>query len=292
MKFVLSTSFVPVSDIAAIAQKADEVGWHGLSFSDHVVHPKKLNTPYPYTQNGERRWDAFTEWPDPMVMIGALASITQRIEFMNNIYVLPMRNPFMAAKAISTAAVLSNNRINLCIGVGWSKDEFQLLEQDFHTRGKRCDEAVTVLRKLMQGGWVKHDGEFYPFDELEMSPTPSEPIPIWVGGISPFALKRAAKIGDGWVSDLQSSEEITASIAEIQKLRQKENKSMDGFQVMASPNDAFMPEQYLELETKGVTHIMTMPWFFYHKPPFTLEQQLDSIERFYHDVIVKSQVNK
>lgn len=287
MKFVLSTSFIPVKDIPAIAQKADETGWHGLSFSDHVVHPKNLKVPYPYTPNGKRRWEAFTQWPDPMVMIGALSTITQHIEFMNNIYVLPMRNPLMAAKAISTAAVLSDNRLNLCIGVGWSKDEFELLEQDFHTRGKRCDESIEILRKLMQGGWVKHDGELYPFEELEMSPVPDKPVPIWVGGISKFALRRAAQFGDGWVSDLQSSKEITDSIVDIKEQRQKLGTDNENFSVMASPNDAFMPEQFMELEDNGVTHIMTMPWHFYQKPPFTLEQQLDSIERFYHNVIVK-----
>ena len=196
MKFVLSTSFVSIKDIPKLAVACDKAGWHGISFSDHVVHPKQLKkADYPYTKTGERRWDAFTEWPDPMVMIGALSSITNNIEFMNNIYVLPMRNPFFAAKAIATAAVLSSNRVNICIGVGWSKDEFELLEQDFHTRGKRCDEAITVMKKLWHDGytpdadgWVSHDGEFYPFEPLEMSPTPSAHIPIWVGGISKAAL--------------------------------------------------------------------------------------------------------
>lgn len=285
MKFVLSTSFTQLADIPKLAQHADQVGWHGISFSDHVVHPQQLKTPYPYTDDGERRWPAFTEWPDPMVMIGALSTITERIEFMNNVYVLPMRNPFMAAKAINTAAILSNNRLNLCVGIGWSKDEFQLLEQDFHTRGKRCDEAIIILRKLMKGGWVEHDGEFYPFDKLEMSPVPSKAIPIWIGGISKFALKRAARIGDGWVSDLQSSADIVSSIDSIQQQRQALGRENEAFSVMATPNDAFMPEQYMALKDKGVTHIMTMPWYFYGKPPFTLQDQMDAIERFYNDVI-------
>jgi len=151
MHFVLSTSFSSVTDLKKIAIAADECGWEAMSFSDHVVNPEKLNTPYPYTENGERRWQPFTDWPDPWVMIGALASITTRLKFTNNIFVLPMRNPFLVAKAISTAAIISDNRVIPAIGVGWSKDEFELLQQDFHTRGKRADEMIAIMRLLWTG---------------------------------------------------------------------------------------------------------------------------------------------
>lgn len=241
MKFVLSSSFCELKDIPKLAVAADKAGWSGISFSDHVVHPQQLKMPYPYTDDGERRWPEFTQWPDPMVMIGALASITENIEFMNNIFVLPMRNPFLTAKAVSTAAILSDNRVNLCIGVGWSKDEFELLEQDFHTRGKRCDEIVTILRKLWQGGWQEHDGQFYPFDKLEMTPAPTKQVPIWVGGISKAALKRAARLGDGWVTDLQPSQEIIDSIEAIREYRKEYGRDHLPFNVMATPNDAFLP---------------------------------------------------
>jgi probable F420-dependent oxidoreductase len=286
MKFVLSTSFVPVKDIPALAIAADKAGWAGISFSDHVVHPKKLQkTRYPYTEDGERRWDAFTEWPDPMVMIGALSTITENIQFMNNVYVLPMRNPLFAAKAISTAAILTNNRINVCVGVGWSKDEFELLEQDFHTRGKRCNEAIEIMQKLFKGGWVSHRGEHYQFDELEMSPVPTKPVPLWVGGISKAALNRVAKYGDGWVTDLQTTDDIIDSIKTIKNLRKQYGREQLPLSVMATPNDAFVPDQYRVLEDAGVTHIMTQPWFYYHKPPFSVESQADAIKRYADEVI-------
>lgn len=151
MKFVLSTSFSKIEHLMQLAPVADETGWEALTFSDHVVHPKTISTPYPYTEDGSRRWEAFTEWPDPWVLIGALAGITKRIRFTNNVFVLPMRNPFMAAKAISTAAVVSNNRVTLTIGMGWSSDEFALVGQQFERRGKRADEMVEVMRKLWTG---------------------------------------------------------------------------------------------------------------------------------------------
>ena len=134
MKFVMSTSFSSVADLTQLAPVADEAGWYAMSFSDHVANPEKINTPYPYTEDGSRRWEAFTDWPDPWVMIGALATITSRLRFTNNVFVLPMRNPFLVAKAVGTAQVLSHGRLILGIGLGWMKDEFELLGQNFHDR--------------------------------------------------------------------------------------------------------------------------------------------------------------
>lgn len=131
-------------------------------------------------------------------MIGALATITKKLRFTNNIFVLPMRNPFLMAKAIGTVAIISNNRVTPAIGVGWSGDEFSLMQQDFKTRGKRTDEMLEIMRLLWTGKMVEYRGEHYQFDALEMNPAPSEYIPIWVGGISEPAMKRAARLGDGW----------------------------------------------------------------------------------------------
>ncbi len=166
MKFVLSAAFSPLDDLPALARAADQHQWQAMSFSDHVVNPETITTPYPYTEDGSRRWQAFTDWPDPWVSIGALASITERLRFTNNVFVLPMRNPFLVAKAVSTAAILSNNRVTLTIGVGWSRDEYLLMQQDFHTRGKRCDEMITIMKKLWTGKMVQHQGQHYQFEPL------------------------------------------------------------------------------------------------------------------------------
>lgn len=285
MKFVISTSFSTVAHLTKLAPVADQCGWDAMSFSDHVVHPKQISTPYPYTENGERRWNEFTDWPDPMVMVGALSTITTRLHFMNNIFVLPMRNPFLVAKAAGTAAIVSNNRMRLCIGVGWSKDEFELLQQDFHTRGKRCDEMVAVMRKCWAGGWQSHQGEYYSFDELEMSPAPTQQIPIWVGGISEAAFKRAARLADGWISDLQTSDEIAGCIEKIRRYRKEYGRDHLPFGVMATPSDAFTVDQYRKLEARGVTHILTQPWPFYHGDTQDLDKKIDGIKRYADDVI-------
>lgn len=285
MRFVLSTSFSSVADLKELAKTADSCGWEAMSFSDHVVNPQTIKTPYPYTENGERRWQPFTDWPDPWVMIGALASITKNLKFTNNIFVLPMRNPFLVAKAISTAAIISDNRVIPAIGVGWSKDEFELLQQDFHTRGKRADEMVEIMRLLWTGELVEYQGKHYQFDALEMNPAPSAYIPIWVGGISEAAMRRAARIADGWVSDLQSSAEILSCIQRIQQYRKEYGRENIPFSVMATPSDAFTIDGYKRLEDGGVSHILTQPWPFYYGDTQELAKKIDGIKRYADDYI-------
>ena len=285
MKFVLSTSFSTVAHLTELAPVADTHGWHAMSFSDHVVNPAEINTPYPYTADGSRRWAPFTDWPDPWVMIGALATITTRLRFTNNIFVLPMRNPFLVAKAISTAAIVSNNRVTPAIGVGWSGDEFDLMQQDFRTRGKRTDEMLEVMRLLWTGEMVAYQGEYYRFESLEMNPAPEAYIPIWIGGISDPAMKRAARLGDGWVTDLQTSEEIVECIRKIDDWRREYGREQDAFDIMATPSDAWDVEGYKRLEDAGVTHILTMPWPFYHGETEDLDKKIDGVKRYADDII-------
>jgi probable F420-dependent oxidoreductase len=287
LKFVLSTSFSTVAHLTELAPVADTHGWHSMSFSDHVVNPAQINTPYPYTDDGSRRWQPFTDWPDPWVMIGALSTITKRLRFTNNIFVLPMRNPYLTAKAISTAAIVSQNRVTAAFGVGWSRDEFELMEQDFSTRGKRTDEMLEIMRLLWTGEMVEYQGKYYQFGAMEMNPAPSEPIPIWIGGISDPAMKRAARLGDGWVTDLQTSAEIIESIERINNWRREYGRENEPFEVMATPSDAWDIDGYKRLQDAGVSHILTMPWPFYHGESEQLEHKIDGIKRYADDIIAR-----
>lgn len=283
MKFVVSAAFQPLEHLVPLARACEDAGFEAISFSDHVVYPEILDTPYPYTADGSRRYDETSVFPDPWVAIGALASVTTRLRFTNNVFVLAMRNPFLAAKAISTAAVMSGDRVTLTIGVGWSNIEFELLGQSFRDRGRRTDEMIEVMRRLWTGEPFEHHGTFYDFPTVRMVPAPAARIPIWVGGISDAALRRAAR-NDGWISDLQPTSDIVESIEKIRKLR--ESLSREGsFDVMASANDAWDVAGYRRLEEAGVTHVLTMPWAFYHGLTDDLERKCEGIHRFAEDVI-------
>ena len=289
MKFALSTFMTPVADLPELAVAAEAAGWSMITMSDHVANPKELSVPYPYTADGSRRWTEFTEWPDQLVTMGAFATITKTIRFTTNAFVLPMRNPFLVAKALATLSVLSGNRVTLTIGVGWSKDEFGLLGQDFHTRGKRADEMVEIMRLLWSGDYVEYHGQHYDFPPVEMNPKPAGTIPIWVGGISDAALRRAARLGDGWLTDFQPAADIVASIEKIRALRRELGRDHLPFDVMATPSDVFDPDGLRRLQDQGVTHIIGTPWLMYHQGATTLEQKKDSVRRFADEVIARTQ---
>lgn len=287
MQFAISTAFHAPADLIELARAADECGYAYLAMSDHVVHPRELATPYPYTEDGQRRWEAFTPWPDPWVTAAALAMVTTRIRFYTSVYVLPLRNPFQIAKSVGTAAVLSGDRVSLGVGVGWCEEEFELMEQSFRRRGARANEMFDVLRKLWGGGWVEHHGEFYDFDALEMSPSPARPIPIYSGGFSKPALRRAAHHGDGWISDLHTTAEILPLIEEVLRLRAEGPRAGEPFEIFASVSDAHELDGYRRLRDAGATHLLTMPWFFYSGAAEDIGLRCDGVRRFADDVLAK-----
>ncbi len=285
MKFVISLAFSDPTHILALARAADECGFEAIAVSDHVVHPENIKTPYPYTQDGAPRWQAPSPWPDPWVTIGAMSAVTKRLRFLTNIFVLPLRNPFSVAKAVGTAQVLSGGRVALGIGVGWMKDEFLLMEQDFHTRGRRTDEMIEVMRELWRGGMVEYHGKFYDFGPLQMSPAPSQPIPLYFGGLSDRALQRVGRVGDGWISDIHRSDEIRELILKIRQERDKAGRANEPLEVIASVSDVADADGYQRLEDAGVTQINTMPWVFYKGATDSLQEKLDGLRRFADDMI-------
>lgn len=285
MKFATALAFSDPTQFVEIARAAEAAGWNALALSDHVFFPEHLASPYPYVEDGKPFWEPSTPWPDPWVAIGAMAAVTTTLRFFTNVYVLPVRNPFVVAKAVGTAAVLSHNRLALGIGVGWMREEFALLEQNFSTRGRRTDEAVAVLRTLWRGGMVEFQGRHYRFDRLEMSPAPTAPIPIYVGGESEPALRRAARLGDGWISVLHSSAELKAFVDRLRALRAEYGRAAEPFEVIASANDVFDLDGYRRLADIGVTTVLTVPWVLYGGDPQRLDAKREGLERFAGEII-------
>ena len=282
MKFYISTAFRETKEAVEIAKAADDLGYDGVGIPDHIVNLETLATPYPYTRDGERRWQPFTQWPDPWVLVGAMAQVTTRLKFVTTVYIPAMRDPYSAAKAIGTAAYLADGRVELGVGVGWCEEEFTLMGQRFDRRGKRTDEMLELFRALWQPGWTEFDGEFYQTPRLEMEPTPPR-IPIYVGGLSDIALRRAAR-NDGWIGDLISTDRAIASVERLRELRAENGLSMDGFEVLTPLTDAFTPEHYERAEAAGITGIITMPWMFYAGADATLSEKIDGMKRFRKDL--------
>jgi probable F420-dependent oxidoreductase len=282
MKFYVSSAFLQAGEVIEIARAADELGYEGMAIPDHVVNLEKLTTPYPYTPDGQRRWQPFTDWLDPWVLVGALGQVTDRLKFVTTVYIPAMRDPYSAAKAVGTAACLSGGRVELGVGVGWCEEEFDLLGQQFAKRGRRTDEMLELMKALWQPGWTEFEGEFYRTPRLEMTPTPP-PIPIYSGGLSDVALRRAAR-NDGWIGDLIGLDQAIASIDRIRELRAEKGLGMDGYTVITPLIDAYLPEHYRRAEQAGIDAILTMPWMFYSGPNASLSDKIEGLRRFRSDL--------
>jgi probable F420-dependent oxidoreductase len=267
-------------DYGVIAQAAESAGFDSVALSDHVFYPEQLESTYPYTPDGKPQFLPEEAFPDPWVAVGAMAAVTTTLRFVTNVYVLPARNPFAVAKAVGTAAVLSDDRVLLGIGAGWMREEFQQMGQPFAKRGARMEEMVDVLRTLWQGGMVEHHGEHYDFDRLEMSPAPHRPVPIYVGGTSELALRRAARLGDGWIGMYHPIEELAEINAFITAEREAVGRGDEPFDLVASPPVIPDPDTVAALEDAGVTTILTSAWMARGQKTVTRDEAVTLIEAY------------
>jgi len=188
MKFWLALNFEPPELLLDYARKAEELGFEGVVLPDHVVMKEGPRTPHP--SGFEMRADH--PFVDPMVAYAAMASVTTKLRFLSYVYILPMRDPFTVAKLAASVAVMSNDRFVLGTGVGWLKEEMETMGHDFHTRGKRMDEILAITRDFWDDGYAEFHGKFFDFPRSGMFPVPKRPIPMWLGGHSLPAARRAA----------------------------------------------------------------------------------------------------
>lgn len=253
MKHWQCIAMLDMDELPTLARHAEELGFEGVSLGEHLITFSEQYEDYAYSKNNMIRWYPETHWPDPWVQIAALAQVTQRLRFLTSVYVLPLHTPFDVAKSISTAANISQGRVILGAGIGWQKSEFELVNQDFHTRGRRCDEMLEVMKKLWSGEPVSHHGEFYRFPSLQMSPGLAEPLPIYIGGFSEAAIKRAAR-HDGWIGGQHEMPEVEALVPQLLAERSRQGRVDDPFDICLGLYDP-SPENFARCEDLGVTRL-------------------------------------
>lgn len=262
MKFWQMLTWMEPEQILEAARFAEEVGFEGVMLGDHGVFPQQVRAPYPYSVDGKPPMSPDAWYPDCWATIGAISAVTRRIRFAVAVYVLPLRNIFEVARATGTLAILSNHRFILGAGIGWMKDEFDIYGVDFHTRGRRFDEQLDVLRKLWGGGMVEYHGSLIDFPPLQISPAPDRPVPIFTGGASPAALKRAAAKADGWIGAGNTPEEVPGILAEFTRLRGAAGRSEVPFETvigLSAPPDL---ATFQRLAAAGMSGGVSYPFKF------------------------------
>jgi probable F420-dependent oxidoreductase len=285
MKFWQMLTWMEPEQILDVARFAEELGFEGVMLGDHGVFPQDVKSPYPYSASGKPPMAPDSWYPDCWATIGAISAVTRRIRFAVAVYVLPLRNIFEVARATGTLALLSNNRFILGAGIGWMKDEFEIYGVDFHTRGKRFDEQIEVLRKLWGGGMVEHHGALIDFPPLQISPAPERTVPIFTGGAAPVALKRAAEKADGWIGAGNTPEEVPGILAEFRRLRQAAGRASVPSETvirLSTPPDL---ATFQRLAEAGMGGGVSYPFTFTCGKISSLDQKKRVMEDFAHRFI-------
>ncbi len=258
MQFWLSIARTDVDQLVPLARLAEELGFAGVTMSDHIVRPRQVESRYPYSASGQMATDETTPYLDPWVLVGALARATKRLRFMPCVYIPALRDPFSVAKSVATAAIVSDDRILVGIGVGWMKEEFDLVERPYANRGARTDELMAVVHALLGGGMVEHHGKFYDFPPVEMAPVPRHRPPVLVGGHSPVALRRAAR-ADGWLGVHYDVETVVGILQRLAALRREAGRTSLAFDAATALTAPPADEDLERLEAAGVTMIVHPP---------------------------------
>lgn len=185
--------------LRALLETAEDLGFASVMVADHILVPAKIDSAYPYTVGGN--FLSKGECMEQLAMMAFVAGSTEKLRIVSSVMIVPHRNPIMTAKSIATTDVLSEGRVTVGVGVGWMAEEFAALDApDFKRRGQSTDEYIDIWKRLWTGEAVSYEGEFYSFDEIYCQPPPVQRPhpPIWIGGHSGPALRRVAKLGDGW----------------------------------------------------------------------------------------------
>ena len=209
--------------LIGFAQLAEEYGFDSLWVSDHVVVPRSLSSRYPYSRDGSFPVPPELPFQEPVATLLFVAGVTQRAKLGTTILVIPMRNPIVTAKQLATLDVLSNGRLILGVGVGWMEEEFAMLGVPFEQRGPRTSEYIRLYKALWTEDNPSFRGKFWQIEEVGFSPKPLQKPhpPIWVGGHSPAAFRRAGRLGDAWHAVGVAPEQVAAGYREVQRHAQE-----------------------------------------------------------------------
>jgi probable F420-dependent oxidoreductase len=189
------------ANLARFAERAEALGYDTVWFSDHIVIPTEVKSFYPYDPDGRMPFIPSEPYWEPLTLIGYVAGRTSRLRLGTSVLILPYRNPVVTAKMLATLDVLSNGRVTLGAGVGWMEEEFKAIGLDtYPRRGAYSDECIRIFRELWTKDNPSFQGAFHRFSNIRCEPRPVQPggIPIWIGGHTPQAIRRAARLGNGW----------------------------------------------------------------------------------------------
>lgn len=289
MRFTFAEAMTDPSYYAPLAQAAEAAGFDGFTIPDSLAYPAESDATYPYTPDGNREFLDDKAFIETFIQAAALGAVTSTIRFTPFVLKLPVRPPALVAKQASSVAYLTGNRLALGVGTSPWPEDYDFMGVDFRRRGKRMDECMDIIRGLTTGEYFEYHGEFYDIPKIKMTPAPTQPLPLLVGGHADAALRRAVVRGDGWMHGGGPVEELDALLEKIADLRKAEGKSNDPFEIHVISMDAYSVDGCKRLADKGITDVIVGFRMPYIKGPDTepLQKKIDHLNWFAENVIAK-----
>lgn len=247
-------------EIIHVAKAAENAGFDGFGLNEGTFQMAETRGVYPYGAGQQRNWDLAMPFYEPMSMLAAIATQTDRIRIFTSVLKLPLRHPLMLAKQIATTAVLADDRFAVGVGASWAPEEYEFVGVDWHRRGRIMTESIEALRLVLGGGMVEYHGEVIDFGPLVAAPAPRKPVKILLGGHHEASLRRAARLGDGWIAaGPVSIADLASLIRRLRELCDEASRDWSTFEIHAYPREAVTLDHYRRLEEIGVTDAGTLP---------------------------------
>ena len=289
MRFSYAESMTDPSFYAPLARAAEEAGYDSMVVPDSICYPLHATGRYPYTPDGGREFLEDKPFIEPFSLIPALGAVTTHLRFVTFVVKLPVRNPVLVAKQATSTAVLTGNRLVLGVGTSPWREDYEVLGVPWEDRGRRMDEELAIIRGLSAGGYFEYHGQVFDFAPVKMAPVPSEPIPILIGGHGDAALRRAARVGDGWLHGGGDPADLPGLLARLAGLRKAEGAAGRPFEVHVISMDAYSVDGVRRLEDQGVTDaIVGFRWPYQTGPDREpLTDKIAGLRRYADDVIAK-----
>ena len=288
MRFSFAESMCDPSHYLPLAVAAEQSGWTSFVVPDSICYPEVSDSKYPYTPDGERHFLEGKPFIEPFSLIPAMGAVTERLRFTTFVVKLPIRQPVLIAKSVSSVAVLTGNRFGFGVGLSPWPEDFRVCGQDWKSRGVRMDEMIEIIRGLTTGSFFEYHGEHYDIESIKICPVPSEPIPILIGGHADVALRRAARLGDGWMHAGGDADALKGMLSRLTQLRKEYGREKNPFEVHVIALDAFTLDGIRRLEDIGVTDVIVGFRNAYEKDTMPLEQKRDAMLRYADAIIAKA----
>jgi probable F420-dependent oxidoreductase len=290
VRFCYAESMTDPSFYAPLARAAEEAGYDSMVIPDSICYPQQSASVYPFNPDGSREFLEDKPFLEPFSLIPALGAVTERLRFITFVLKLPIRQPVLVAKQVTSTAVLTGNRLALGVGTSPWREDYEVLGVPWERRGQRMDEALAIVRGLSAGGYFEFHGESYDVPPIKLAPVPTRPVPVLIGGHGEAALRRAAITGDGWLHGGGKPAELPGLLARLAELRREHGTAGRPFEMIVISADAYSPDGIARLEESGVTEVIVGFRWPYHVGPDAepLQSKLDSLRRYSDDIIARS----